>query len=247
MIPILSGRVLGGVSPALFGVRKPASAYAEALRSSFTALTLGSLDRPPKVIQVTSSLPDEGKSTYPASLAGLLAKSNPEKRIVLVDCDLRRSAVVKSLGQPESDATLDRYLTGACTLEDAVRRDEESGLYFIGARVNTPNSAEILDSNAMRSFVATLSATYDVIVLDTPPVMAVSDARVVSRIADYIVFLVRWERTPRELVINALSTLRDLRKPIGVVLSQVDVRRHSKYGYGDYGYYYSKYRDYYRN
>ena len=81
--------------------------------------------------------------------------------------------------------------------------------------------------------------------LDTPPLMAVSDSRITAQLADYIVFLIRWEQTPRELAINALKLLRDTRKHVGVVLSQVNVRRHAKYGYGDYGYYYSKYRDYY--
>lgn len=245
MIPLLSRLSLGKQTPARLVIEKPGSAYGESLRSVFTAMTLGSLDRPPKVVMVTSALPDEGKSTFTASMAGLMAKSSPEKKIILVDCDLRRSSISDKLGVERADATLDEYLSGARPLSEVVQLEPQSGLHFISARADTPNSAEILGSNAMRRFISALADSYDVVFLDTPPVMAVSDARVVAQLADYIIFLVRWERTPRELAVNAVRLLRDLRKHVGVVLSQVNVRRHARYGYGDYGYYYSKYRSYY--
>lgn len=245
MIPGLSRSTLGKLNPARFVIEKPASAYAESLRSAYTAITLGTLDAPPKVILITSSLPNEGKSTFVCSLAGLTARSNPEKKIVVVDCDLRRSSVATTLNVPKPEGTIDEYLSGAKPLEQIIGRDEASGLYYITARSNTPNSAEILDSNAMRNFIQALSGQFDLVFLDTPPVMAVSDARITARLADYVIFLIRWEQTPRELAVNALKLLRDVRKNVGVVLSQVNIRRHSKYGYGDYAYYYSKYRDYY--
>ena len=75
--------------------------------------------------------------------------------------------------------------------------------------------------------------------------MAVADARVAAEMSDYVIFLVRWEQTRRELVTNALKLLQNSRTEVGVVLSQVDVGRHARYGYGDYGYSYSKYRNYY--
>ena len=97
----------------------------------------------------------------------------------------------------------------------------------------------------MGTFIAALTERFDLVFLDTPPVMAVTDALVAAKLADYIAFLVKWEQTPRDLAVNCLKQLRDLRKNVGVVLAQVNVRRHSKYGYGDYGYYYSRYRSYY--
>lgn len=245
MIPELSKSTLGTLVPARFAVDRPTSSYAEALRSAFTAMTLGSLDNPPKIIMVTSSLPGEGKSTFACSLASLLARSNPDKRIIVVDCDLRRSSVVKALEVPETNGTIDEYLSGIKTLDQVIGRDEGSGLYYVPARANTPNSAEILGSNAMRSFTEALARQFDLVFLDTPPLMAVSDARIVAQIVDYVVFLVRWEQTGRELAMNALKLLKDVRKNIGVVLAQVNVRRHARYGYGDYGDYYSKYREYY--
>jgi succinoglycan biosynthesis transport protein ExoP len=245
MIPSLSRFSLGNLKPARMASEKPESAYAEALRSVHTAIMLGSLDKPPRIIMVTSALPAEGKSTFTASLAALLAQSNRNKKIILVDCDLRRSSVTETLGLKETGGTIDEYLSGAKPLEAVLGRDEASGLYYIPGRSNTPNSAEILSSNTMHHFIDGLAEMYDFVFLDTPPIMAIADARVVAQLAEYIVFIVRWETTPRELALNALKLLRDLKKSVGIVLAQVNIRRHARYGYGDYGYYYSKYRSYY--
>jgi exopolysaccharide transport family protein len=245
MIPTVPRSLLGKVTPAAFAVQKPTSSFAEALRSVHTAITLGMLDKRPKVLMVTSSLPEEGKSTFACSLGVVLAQANPAKRVIVVDCDLRRSSIMKTLGVSATAGFLHDYLAGTKTLDEVVGHDARSGLYFIQSKANTPNSAEILDSKAMQDFVGTLAAAFDLVILDTPPVMAVSDARLTARLADYILFLVRWERTERDLALNALRLFRDIPKDLGVVLSQVDVKRHSRYGYGDAGYYYSRYRDYY--
>ena len=247
MIPRLARRKLRQFTPARFAIENPTSAYAEALRSAFTAITLASVDEPPRVILVTSSLPGEGKSTFACSLAGLIARSNPVKRTVIVDCDLRRSSVVSSLGLPATGGTINEYLAGSKTLHQTLGRDESSGLYYIPATRNTANSAEILNSNTMRAFVQGLAGQFDLIILDTPPLRTVSDALVATQLADYIVFLVQWEQTSRELAVSALNQMRDLRKNVGVVLAQVDVRRHMRYGYSDHGYCNPKYRDYYAN
>jgi polysaccharide biosynthesis transport protein len=175
----------------------------------------------------------------------LIARSNPVKRIVIVDCDLRRSSVVSSLGVPATDGTIDEYLDGSKTLDQTLGRDENSGVYYVSARRNTPNSAEILNSNVMRAFVQGLAGQFDLVILDTPPLKAVSDPLVTVQLADYVIFLVRWEQTSRELAVNALNQMRDLRKHVGVVLAQVNERQHRRYGYSDHGYFNSKYRDYY--
>ena len=245
MIPRLARGKLRRFTPARFAIENPTSAYAEALRSAFTAITLGSLEKPPKVILITSSTPGEGKSTFACSLAGLIARSNPIKRIVIVDCDLRRSSVVSSLGVSATDGTIDEYLAGTKTLDQTLGYDESSGLYYVSARRNTPNSAEILNSNVMRAFVEGLAEQFDLVILDTPPLKAVSDPLVTVQLADYVIFVVRWEQTSRELAVNALNQMRDLRKHVGVVLAQVNVRQHMRYGDSNHGYFNSKYRDYY--
>jgi succinoglycan biosynthesis transport protein ExoP len=245
MIPRVARGKLGQFTPPRFAIENPASAYAEALRSAFTAAALGSLDKPPRVMLITSSLPGEGKSTFACSLAGLMARSNPVKRIVVVDCDLRRASVVSSLGVLATGGTIDDYLAGRKTLRQILGRDGSSGLYYVPARRNTPNSAEILNSDIMHAFVERLAREFDLVILDTPPLVTVSDALVTARLADYVVFLVRWEQTSRELAANVLRQMRDLRQQIGVVLAQVDERRYLRYGGSGHGYCNSKYRDYY--
>jgi exopolysaccharide transport family protein len=245
MVPMLMRSLLEQRRPAKLAVEKPTSAYAEALRSAYTAINLGMLDRPPKVVMVTSSLPGEGKSTFACSMAALIARSNPDKRVVIVECDLRRSSGRQTLDVPATGGTIDECLTGVKSIDDVIGRDESSGVFYVPARSGTPNSAEILDSKAMGALVTALTERFDLVFLDTPPVLAVTDALIAAKLADYIVFLVKWEQTPRDLAANCLRQLRDLRKSVGIVLAQVNVRRHSKYGYGDYGYYYSRYRSYY--
>jgi capsular exopolysaccharide synthesis family protein len=245
MIPRLARGKLGHFTPPRFAIENPASAYAEALRSAFTAITLGALDKPPRIILITSSLPGEGKSTFACSLAGLMARSNPAKRIVVVDCDLRRASVVSSLGVPATGGTIDDYLAGSKTLDEILGRDESSGLYYIPARRNTPNSAEILNSDIMHAFVERLAGQFDLVILDTPPLITVSDALVTAQLADYVILLVRWEQTSRELAANVLRQMRALRKHVGVVLTQVNERRYLRYGGSEHGYCNSKYHDYY--
>jgi polysaccharide biosynthesis transport protein len=97
----------------------------------------------------------------------------------------------------------------------------------------------------MHAFVERLAREFDLVILDTPPLVTVSDALVTARLADYVVFLVRWEQTSRELAANVLRQMRDLRQQIGVVLAQVDERRYLRYGGSGHGYCNSKYRDYY--
>jgi polysaccharide biosynthesis transport protein len=247
MIPRLARGKLRQLTPARFAIENPTSAYSEALRSAFTAITLSSVDKPPRVLLVTSSLPGEGKSTFACSLAGLMAQSNPFKRIVVIDCDLRRSSVVSSLGVPVTAGTIDEYLAGNKTLEQTLGRDESSGVYYVAARGNTPNSVEILNSNIMQAFVEGLAKQFDLVILDTPPLITVSDALVTARLADYVIFFVQWERTSREVAVNALKQMRDLGKQVGVVLARVNVRRHFRYGYSDPGYCNSRYRSYYTN
>jgi Mrp family chromosome partitioning ATPase len=108
-----------------------------------------------------------------------------------------------------------------------------------------PNPQDMLGSQHMRDFIRSISQHYDLVVLDSPPVLAASDSLVLSRIVDATVFVVRWEHTPRQVVLGALKQLQSVGGAIaGVVLSRVNVKKHAKFGYGDVGYYYGKYKEY---
>jgi capsular exopolysaccharide synthesis family protein len=245
MIPLIKGP--SGLRASAVGrvLDRTTSSVAEALRSVFTAITLSNLDRPARIIAVTSATPGEGKTTFAASLGGLLTKMNASRRVLIVDLDLRQAKLADALGLTDRSNTIDEYLLGTKTFEECVRRHEPSGVDYICARPDTPNAPEVLESEAMKSALAYFAERYDLVLLDSPPVMAVSDARIVSRLADYTIFLIFWAKTPREIVINAVNVLKTITDRVGIVINKVDLSKHVRYGYGDYGYYYSRYQSYY--
>jgi succinoglycan biosynthesis transport protein ExoP len=245
MVPEVKGAAANRSNVVAHILENTTSPAAEAIRAVFTAISLGSLDRPPRAIAVTSSTPSEGKTTFVAALGGLLTKMNASRRVLIVDLDLRQARMSAALGLKDRGGTIDDYLMGLKTLEECTRRHDSSGVDYICARPNTPNAPEILESHAMKAALATFSERYDLVILDGPPVMAVSDARIISRLADYTVFIVQWAKTPREVVKTAISALLGVSNHVGVVINRVNLAKHARYGYGDHGDYYSRYRGYY--
>jgi capsular exopolysaccharide synthesis family protein len=215
------------------------------MRAVFTAISLSNLDRPARIIAITSSTPGEGKTTFSAALGGLLTKMNASRRVLLVDLDLRQAKLAVALGLKDRGGTIDEYLMGIKTLDECIHRHEPSGVDYICARSDTPNAPEVLESHAMKAALATFADRYDLVILDSPPVMAVSDARIVSQLADYTIFIVHWAKTPRDVVKSAVSALLSVTDRVGIVINKVNLAKHAMYEYGDYGDYYSRYRGYY--
>ena len=241
LIPGLS--FLKDGSPERHIVEKPVSLFAEAFRSFRTGLLLSNLDKAPKVILLTSCVPGEGKSSDALCLARSAAGAG--QKVVLIDCDLRRSSIHKMLGiQPKVGVT--DVVLGRVPLEESLIKDTQSNLVVL-PNVNSPgNPPDILASQAMGKLIATLSQSFDLVVIDSPPVLAVSDALVLCRYADRTVFIIRWAKTPRAAVVTALKQLRAAGAHLsGVVLSRVNIRQHARYGYGDSMYYYRGYKKYY--
>ena len=245
MVPEVKGAAAQRSNVVTHVLENNTSPAGEAIRAVFTAISLGSLDRPPRVIAVTSSTPSEGKTTFVAALGGLLTKMNASRRVLIVDLDLRQARMSAALGLKDRGGTIDDYLMGLKTLEECTKRHENSGVDYILARPNTPNAPEILESHAMKAALATFSERYDLVILDGPPVMAVSDARIIARLADYTVFIVQWAKTPREVVKTAVNALLSVSNHVGIVINRVNLAKHARYGYGDHGDYYSRYRGYY--
>jgi succinoglycan biosynthesis transport protein ExoP len=226
-------------------LQKPTSAYAEALQSVRTALHFSNVDHPPKVILVTSALPEEGKTTFAVSLARIAARSG--LKVVLVDADMRRPKVARILGL-ESDAGLRELLAGDALIPGVLHKDEPSGMHIIPSQPDTPGPQDLLGSRRMRDLIRQMSSLYDLVVIDSPPIMAVSDAIVLSGLADATLVMVRWETTPREVTLSAVRQLRQSGGRIaGAVLTRVNMRKHARFSYGDSGYYYDKYKGYYAN
>jgi len=237
-----------GFAPADYALDKPHSSYGEALNSLRTALILSNPDDAVKAIQITSSIPEEGKSTLALSFARLLTTSG--KKVILVDGDLRRGSLEEKMGIPKNSKGLtDLVMSKDSEVKDFIIQDTRSNLLIMpkGA-AEYVNVTDIFSSKRMQSIVAFLKQNFDYIIFDSPPVMAVSDAKILGRLVDKTVFVVRWDKTPKKVITAALKQLHTHEVDIaGCVLQQVNLQRCGRYGYGESGYYYhyGKYGKYY--
>jgi capsular exopolysaccharide synthesis family protein len=241
------------VVPRLKGVRhvadrvmqKPLSAFSESIRSLLSGLQLSNVDRPPKVVLVTSSVPNEGKTSIAVSLGRLASRSGA--RVILIDGDLRHPSVALQFSPRRAEAGLVEVLAGKRDLASVLHRDPISPLEFVPVSAPPANPADLLGSVAMKKLIEFLRQYYDLIVIDAAPVLPVSDTRLLSRLADKVVYAVAWDSTPREAVLGGLKLLRDANADIaGTVLNLADMRRHAIYGYGSSSYGYgTKYTRYY--
>lgn len=242
-------RLPSGTKPHQHLLDKRTSAYVEALNSLKISLQLSDPDAKIKAIQITSSVPEEGKSSLALSLAMVLSQAG--RKVLLIDADLRRSHLEETLGLAVDHPGLtDLVLAADGDPGDFIVKVEKFGIDFMrSGDAGYANATDIFSSRRMEAIVAGLRAKYDYILLDTPPVMAVADARVIGKLADKTLFVVRWDKTPRKVVRAALDLLRKGGSDItGAVLQQVDLRRYGRLGYGDSGYYYhyGRYGQYYQ-
>lgn len=226
-----------------FVVERPTAAYTEGIRSIRTALQFANPDKETKVVLITSTVPQEGKSLFAISFAQLAAKGGA--RVLLIDADLRRPTVTHQLGLKVNDG-LAELLVGKAKTKDVIQTIKNSGLKVVPAVGGSQFAQELLTSSKMQELMQAWRSEFDTIIIDSPPVMAVADAVNLSSMADAVMFLVRWGTTPRTLVANAIKHLRSCHVNVaGCVLTRVDLEKQNAYGYGDYGYYYGRYKDYY--
>jgi succinoglycan biosynthesis transport protein ExoP len=226
-------------------VNKPLSAFAEAIRALRMGIRFADVDRPQKVILVTSALPGEGKSTVASNLAQLAATSG--ERVLLMDLDLRHP-VITSLYAPAATVGSVELLLGEADLKKVIVRDTETGMHFIPSprRRDLTHTAELLASQRLKDLLSHLSDFYDLIVLDTSPLLPVTDGRQLIENVDSLVLVVRWEKTPRDAVETALNqSPGSTEKLTGVVLNDVIVSKARYYDYYKSGYYNKKYPYYY--
>lgn len=208
--------------------------FAESVRSIRTSLALLALDRPLQVLVVTSSVPEEGKSTVSSNLSFAFAQL---ENVLLIDADMRKPTIAKRFGLPAFQPGLANYLTETETLEDCIVRDEQGGVDILPAGTIPINPLELLAHPRFLALLTELKGRYTKIIIDTPPVQAVSDALVIARLADAVVMVVKADQTRSGLVQNSLAKLiQSHAKLYGVVLNDLDVKKAERY-YGSYGYY----------
>lgn len=212
---------------------RPQSQMAEAYRALRTSLLLTSLGAPPKVILVTSALPQEGKTTTSINTAIVLAQKGT--RVLLIDADLRRPTIHKTLGMGPKTG-LSNVLTGNATLQQTmVRSTILPSLWVLPAGTPPPNPAELLASTNMRDVLAKLREQYDHIVVDTPPTLSVTDAVVMSTRADAVVLVIRCGQTTKQALRRARDILVQVNARVsGVLLNAVDLASPDYYYYYEY-------------
>ena len=245
LLPNLKGVRTLGKPPQDYILENPTSAFGESIRTMHTNLLLSDLAKRPKVVLLTSALPNEGKTSTAVSLGRLQAQVG--QKVVVVDCDVRRPSIHKALNI-ESGPGLVQCLLGEATVEDVIRHDPESGLDVLLAGGTPPNPPDLFDSIPMQKLLTTLARKYDLVLLDSAPLLAVSDTLFLARLADKTVLIVRWVRTRRETAKAALAKLLDAKSDVaGVLLSMVDVKGHAQYGFSDSGAYHGTLKKYYAN
>ena len=252
--------VLGSINkePALVGLKSGKAAYAlarsdpgniaiESLRGLRTGLRFTLAARSARTMMITSCAPADGKSFVALNLAMVNAQLGT--RVLLIDADMRRGKLGRNFGITRRDNGLTQVLVGECELDAAIHRDAATGLDFIATGGMPPNPAELLESAAFSDLLSVLSETYDLVIVDAPPVLAVTDAAIIGQKTDISLMLIRHLVTTKPELQSALKTLEIAGiTPAGAIINQYDMKK-SRYGqYGSrYGYHYGAYNYRYKS
>lgn len=243
-LPELAGNSKSNERAADRIIDKPLSMYAEAVRGLQMGLVLSNVDKRPKMVLITSSVPDEGKSTVALSLARTAARA--DQKVLLIDCDLRHPSLAGALDLPHEGKGLIEMMSGQARLEECVIRDPRTNLWVLPTFRSAGHPPDMLGSATMEKLLQDLRAEYDMVVVDSAPLLPVNDTKILARLVDAVVFVVRWEKTPRDAAINAMRSLADVQAPLaGIVLARADTERYRYYSYGyqDYTAYHTYYND----
>ncbi len=235
-IPIVAG---GKDAAKRAYLKDPNSVFSESIRTARTGVLLSSIDEEHKVLVVTSSVPGEGKTTFAMSLAFAHAQT---KRVLLIDADMRRPSVAKTLGFDKGTAGLSEYISGAAQASQVIVPIDDTEAKLLPAGHIPPNPLELLLSPKFELAINRLKELFDIIVIDSPPVQLVSDALIIAQHATGVIYVIKADDTPYPLARQGLIKLRRSGAPIlGVALNQMDFKRADRYygeysGYATYGY-----------
>jgi capsular exopolysaccharide synthesis family protein len=215
----------------LISMTNPKSPIAEQFRTIRTNIQFSNIDEEIQTMIVTSSGPGEGKSTTTANLAVVFAQQG--KRVLMIDADLRKPTVHYTF-RTENHVGLSNVLTRQATLEDAVKTTPQDNLWLLTSGPIPPNPSELLGSKGMQNLLEQAKDEYDVIVFDTPPVLAVTDAQILSNLADGVVLVVSSGKTETDAAKKARELLDSAKaKILGVVLNnKKQEESHYYYYYG---------------
>jgi capsular exopolysaccharide synthesis family protein len=237
LVPALRPNEVSGAPLVNAGVP---SQFAEAFRTIRTNVLFSSAEDGPRSIVVTSTMPGEGKSVVSSNVAISLAFAG--QTVLLIDADMRRPQVHSMFGIPQEPG-LSNAIVGTAPASEAIQRTAVPNLWVLPAGRQPPNPAELLGSRRFREFLSSLGKHFTWVIVDSPPVLAVTDSSVVSHLVNGVIFVVGAEMTGRTAAKTALDQLDGAKaKYLGAVLNKVDLRKNGYY----YSHYYQRsYRDYY--
>lgn len=238
--------LLARASPNQIGryvIDKPFSVYAEAFRALKTSVWSATRDRSSRIIAMTSALPSEGKTLTTLSFGRSLAHGGA--RTLIIDADLRRRMLSAAFNRPV-EVGLVEVLEGRAKLAEAIIRDEASGAYLLLLSNHPPPAKDLFMGPALVALFDELRRNFEVVVLDTAPVLAVAETRAIAAEADGTILLVRWGKTPGQAAKSALELLSGAgARVFGACLTVVDLSKQVRVGYGDAHYYHGALRRYY--
>lgn len=215
-------------------IREPNSIISEGYRTIRASLMLSHADSPPKSILVTSMAPDEGKTSTVYNLAVSLAQN--DKKVIIVDCDLRRPSIHRVVDFPNVSG-LSGYLSGTSELLE-IQKGHFSGLDILASGPVPPNPSELLGSQRFTRLIAYLTSKYDYVLIDSPPILAVSDTLIISRQVEGTILIARSGKTRYDALVKGIKRLNDVNsKLLGIVVNAVNLKIHG-YDYSAGGYYY---------
>jgi capsular exopolysaccharide synthesis family protein len=219
----------------LITIRNPKSAGAEAFRTLRTNMQFSSIDKKAQVICITSAGPSEGKSTVVSNLAVVMAETG--KKTLIIDCDLRKPTQHKVFNITNSTGLSD-LLAGKVFFEKAVQESGVDNLQVLTSGTKPPNPSELLASSKIKKFITALRMMYDFIIIDTSPVLLVTDAQLLAECIDGYLLVLASGHVDKDAAAKAQDLLEKVNaKILGVVLNKFEISKGSYYGYYGKSYY----------
>ena len=219
------------------------SSFSEGIRTIRTGVILSRPDNPHKTIMVTSCLPNEGKTIVAANTAINLAEMH---KVLLIDADLRKPALGPLFGLARNAHGLTELLSKIENYNSCIHRLGKSNLYIMPAGLTAPNPLDLISSKTFKDMLAKMANVFDHVIIDTPPILPVSDARLIATMVSGVIVVIKADSTPLPFIHDGLNRLRESGAHIlGGVLNQFDAQKHQQYGNYAYagGYYTESYGD----
>ena len=234
-LPRIKGKIAAGDLQIAF-IEDKDPGFSEEIRSIRTGVMLSSIDSPHKVLLVTSSTPGEGKTSVATNIALALGQV---RKVCLIDADMRRPTVAKVLGVNSNSKGLANLVSGSDPTSECMHYNKELGIHIIPSGVVPPNPLELLSSIRFAEAIKWLEDSFDVVIIDSPPIQLVSDPLLLSQFAHSVIYVVKADSTPYQVALGGLQRLREANAHIlGVIINQIDREKSDRYyGYGKYSAY----------